>query len=223
MMTKNKTTVAAAAAFKRSRKSPNVTPLTRQVMTKSIHRAILEYQHTQSLSGTVSPKSPLDLRVRAAGRNGTPVKCLMKTEQRLDQSVKINSNGCASASMSSSTTTTTTVRTTLMNTQDHGSRLPNTLETVYEQEKDANSETFEQIESKCGKNANVLDGPSKCEPIAETPIPLSRRKSSDTTDASENSDSEVWYTPKEFIQTDLIEKIEVNLNGGPNFDIRSIF
>lgn len=219
MMTKNKTTAAAAAAaaaaFKRSRRSPTVTPLTRQVMTKSFHRAILEYQHTQSMCA-VSPKSPLDLRVRAAiyrGRNGTPVKCFMKTEQHRDKSLKTDSNGHTSASLSSSTmsttTTTTKVTTTVMNTtQDHSSRLPNTLETVYEQEKDANSETLEHIESN-GENDGVLNGPLNCDSIAETPILLAHRKSIDTTDGSENFDNEIWYTPKETIQTDLMENIEV--------------
>lgn len=38
-----------------------MTPLTRQVMTKSIHRAILEYQHAHN-GPVMSPRSPLDLR-----------------------------------------------------------------------------------------------------------------------------------------------------------------
>lgn len=38
-----------------------MTPLTRQVMTKSIHRAILEYQHAHN-GPIMSPRSPLDLR-----------------------------------------------------------------------------------------------------------------------------------------------------------------
>lgn len=58
MVTQKKTTT-----FKRSRNTLAVTPLTRQLMTKSIHRAILEYQNTQH-GIAVSPKSPLDLRVR---------------------------------------------------------------------------------------------------------------------------------------------------------------
>ncbi|XP_031623405.1 mitosis initiation protein fs(1)Ya isoform X4 [Contarinia nasturtii] len=58
MVTQKKTTT-----FKRSRNSLAVTPLTRQVMTKSIHRAILEYQNSQH-GIAVSPKSPLDLRMR---------------------------------------------------------------------------------------------------------------------------------------------------------------
>lgn len=227
MMTTNKTTsvtavVAAAAAFKRARKSPNVTPLTRQVMTKSIHRAILEYQHTQSLNAA-SPKSPLDLRMQQAiyrSRNRTPVKCLVKTEQHIDKSMRVNGNGRSmSTSMSSlsttaTTTVTTTVATTIKNAQgNQSSRLPNTLETVYEHEKDVNSETFEHIESNNGGTDNLLDGlPSKCDPIVETPILVSRRSCINTPDRSENVDSEVWYTPKEFVQTDVIENIEVSSN-----------
>lgn len=56
--------------LKRSRHSAAGTPLTRQVMTKSIHRAILEYQHSQN--GVITtPKSPLDLRVKSVNRDTT--------------------------------------------------------------------------------------------------------------------------------------------------------
>lgn len=206
-MTKPKT--AAAAAFKRSRKSPTVTPLTRQLMTKSIHRAILEYQHTQSVCG-LSPKSPLDLRVRTAiyrGRGGTPVKCLMETEQRLDKSLKIDANG-------QSVTTTTTITTTITNKQEQSARQPSTLETVYEQDKDPHADTHDNNEhaiSEMGANDNVANGPSTSDAIAVTPILLSRRKSMETFDGA---DSEIWYTPKEFVQTNLIENIEVKLGDG---------
>lgn len=207
MMAKMKTaTATAAAAFKRSRKSPTVTPLTRQVMTKSIHRAILEYQHTQGLGGA-SPKSPLDLRVRAAiyrGRNGTPIngKCLIKTEERHDKS-------------SSTTTKTTVTTTTITNTQDHSSRI-NTLETVYEQEKDTNSEAHEPIESRSlvryvGTKKDMSLERLTCDPIAETPNMLSHKKSIETMGGSENCDNDIWYTPKEYIQTNMIENIEVIL------------
>lgn len=208
-------TVSSAVTFKRLRKSPTVTPLTRQLMTKSIHRAILEYQHTQSMCAS-SPKSPLDLRVRAAiyrGRGVTPVKCLMKTEQRLNKSLKIDGN-----SHSSSLTTTTTVTTTITNEQDHCARQPNTLETVYEQEKDSHSDTHQNSEqtslvrykaiSENGKNDSVASSSSG--PIAVTPILLSHRKSIETTDGSENCDNEIWYTPQEFVQTNVIENIQVN-------------
>lgn len=226
-MTKNKTSVTAlvtaATAFKRSRKSPNMTPLTRQVMTKSIHRAILEYQHTQSLHA-VSPKSPLDLRMQQAiyrSRNRTPVKCLMKTEQQhLDKSLGNSQYTSTSMSSSSSakttTTTTTTVTTTVKNAQgNHSSRPSNTLETVYEQEKDAHSETSEHIESNNGQQLESRsDGPpSKCDPIVETPIPLSRRKCIDP-EESQSFDNDIWYTPKESIQTDVTENIEVNFEFG---------
>lgn len=236
MMTANKTSVtavvSAAAAFKRARKSPNVTPLTRQVMTKSIHRAILEYQHTQSLSAA-SPKSPLDLRMQQAiyrSRNRTPVRCLMKSEQHIDKSLRVNGNSrststskstSTSTSMSSSATTatttvtTTTVATTIKNAQgNQSSRLPNTLETVYEHEKDANSETFEHRKANNGEMDHLLDAlPSTCDAIVETPILLSRRSCLNTPEnGSENVDSEVWYTPNEFIQTDVIENFAVSLN-----------
>lgn len=60
--------------FKRFRHSVAGTPLTRQVMTKSIHRAILEYQHSQ-IGGVLSPKSPLDLRVRSTVTRDATEKC----------------------------------------------------------------------------------------------------------------------------------------------------
>lgn len=56
MVTQKKTTT-----IKRSKQSLAITPLTRQVMTKSIHRAILEYQNTYN-GPMPSPRSPLDLR-----------------------------------------------------------------------------------------------------------------------------------------------------------------
>lgn len=231
MMATNKTSVMAvvtAAAFKRARKSPNVTPLTRQVMTKSIHRAILEYQHTQSLNAA-SPKSPLDLRMQQAiyrSRNRTPVKCLVKSDQQIDKSARINGKSRSmSTSMSSSSTTatttvtTTTVATTIKNAQSNqSSRLPNTLETLYEHEKDANSVTFEFNESNKGETDDLPDAlPSKCDAIFKTPT--SRRTCISTPDDAEKIDSEVWYTPNEFIQSNVIENVEVGQSSMSEFQI----
>lgn len=192
VMTKQKTTsVCGLGTFKRSRMSPTVTPLTRQVMAKSIHRAILEYQHTQNRCVS-SPKSPLDLRVRAAisrgrggGGGGTPVKCQMKTEHRLDKSLNIDGN-----SHSASVTTTTTITTTITNKQD--SKAPNTLETVYEHEKNHIFDTLDNNEQ------NNVD----------TPMLLSRKKCIESANGS-TSENDVWYTPKEYVQTNVIENVEV--------------
>lgn len=95
-----------------------------------------------------------------------------------------------------------------MNT--HSSRLPNTLETVYEQERDTIPEISESIEQKSLMRYKASDGSSSYDPIAQTPISLSRRMSIETMNGSENYDNEVWYTPREYMPTNLIENIEVN-------------
>lgn len=220
MMTKQKTTVCGVTiaapvgvSFKRSRKSPTVTPLTRQVMTKSIHRAILEYQHSQSICAT-SPKSPLDLRVRAAisrGRSGTPVKCQMKTEHRFDESLTVDGNN----HHQSLTTTTTTVTTTITNKQEVSSKLTNTLETVYEQEKDPIADASENNEHKSmvpyneEKNDIVSNGLSPIDSGTVTPVMQTRKKINKPLNDTPNADSDVWYTPKEYAQTNVIENNEV--------------
>lgn len=194
--------------FKRSRASLAMTPLTRQVMTKSIHRAILEYQHSHNGSSIGSPKSPLDLRVRrnvsfgekSPSRNG-------KTD---DKSTKIdNDNRSTSTALIKS------------NSLDSNSRL-SPLETVYEQEKDANdveaadgfelgnciSSSYEVIEVTNEKQAFV-HGPASDAPISETPVLVSRKLSAERIGATEHFDGDVWYTPKEFVQSKIVENIEV--------------
>lgn len=202
MVTQKKTTTV-----KRSRHSLTVTPLTRQVMTKSIHRAILQYQHSQH-GIAMSPKSPLDLRVRATiSRDDKDVpnvkNCLskmIKTEEKLPI---VDDNNIISTSIVIKS-----------NSVDSNSRL-SPLETVYEQDKDTNVEAleccehesyvsnYETVEVSCNINEPVSDS------IKETPVLASRKLSSEIMCDSDNVCSEVWYTPKEYVETKVIENIEV--------------
>lgn len=126
-----------------------MTPLTRQVMTKSIHRAILEYQQC----GTVlSPRSPLDLRTSLVIRRD------------VKDSPEITSNST-----------------------DPKANLK--LATVYEQTKD---DADDENDSDENKIMDVI--PHSVEAIKETPIPVSRKLS---TEKNSGSDGEVWFTPKE--------------------------
>lgn len=193
MVTQKKTTT-----IKRSRHSLAMTPLTRQVMTKSIHRAVLEYQHSQHGAG-LSPKSPLDLRVRRDGGNATKPNHLM---------AKLSDKSCIS----------TVTKSTSME-----SRM-NPLETVYEQDKDANADASQCIgpDSFVCHNFQVVQQSNQVkellssEPIGETPVLVSRKLSNEKMTAADggggggSGDHEVWYTPKEFVQTKVVENIEVS-------------
>lgn len=91
VVTQKKTTT-----IKRSNKSLAMTPLTRQVMTKSIHRAILEYQHAQCGTAVVSPRSPLDLRTsfvirRDTSKNTSGVFVLSPESEEKEISPKVRS------------------------------------------------------------------------------------------------------------------------------------
>ncbi|XP_055306075.1 mitosis initiation protein fs(1)Ya isoform X2 [Sitodiplosis mosellana] len=183
MVTQKKTTT-----IKRSRHSLAVTPLTRQVMTKSIHRAILEYQHSQH--GTVlSPKSPLDLRVRSTSSRDTS-----KTEHLASKSIEKSR-----ISMSA-----------VLKTNSMESRT-SALETVYEQEKDANTdapncfdhENYVEIVEHTNDNHSIVNELMTSEPIGETPVLVSRKLSSEKIGSTDGGDHEVWYTPKEFVQTKI--------------------
>lgn len=182
-----------------------MTPLTRQVMTKSIHRAILEYQsHHGSAPG--SPKSPLDLRVRTTITRDS--KDVPKDSN--DQSAnKIHQQPSKIRGSNSSWNI-------VSNGVDKSNSKSGILETVYEQEKDAKSDDHDDdITSdsyaiiKLTDDSQVIVGPSTSEPISETPILVTRKISSEKLCTV---DKEVWYTPKEFVQSKVIENIEVNLD-----------
>lgn len=193
--------------FKRSRASLAMTPLTRQVMTKSIHRAILEYQHSHNGSSIGSPKSPLDLRVRRNVSYGE--KSPSRNEKTNDKSTKIDDDNRS--------TSTALIKS---NSLDSNSRL-SPLETVYEQEKDANVESINGFElGNCisssyevievtNENQAFVHGPASDAPISETPILVSRKLSAERIGATEHLDRDVWYTPKEFLQSKIVENIEV--------------
>lgn len=194
MVTQKKTTT-----FKRSRHSLAGTPLTRQVMTKSIHRAILEYQHSQH-GVAISPKSPLDLRVRSAVyRVNKDHSKSMKCEEK---SLKFHHDRSVSSAIKS-------------NSIDSNSR----LETVYEQEKDSNTNT-EKSEHSIDINRKVVEvsierskvsATDLLEQIQETPVLVSRKFSGEKLNGvDEYVDPDVWYTPKEYVQSKLIENIEVS-------------
>ncbi|XP_031623403.1 mitosis initiation protein fs(1)Ya isoform X2 [Contarinia nasturtii] len=203
MVTQKKTTT-----FKRSRNSLAVTPLTRQVMTKSIHRAILEYQNSQH-GIAVSPKSPLDLRMR--GRE------ILKMENTSSKTVKCEKRS-PKVIDKSSISTSIVVKS---NSLDSNLR-QSSLETVYEQDKDANVETFGCYERECCVSSNyevveVLSDQSiinepllTSESIKETPVLVSRKLSSEKiVKEVKNIDPEIWFTPKEFAQTKLVENIDI--------------
>lgn len=162
-----------------------MTPLTRQVMTKSIHRAILEYQETHNV-GISSPKSPLDLRVRkihiSDRENG------LFDRHNIDKSIKISNHHEISAK--------TVTR--------FGS-----LETVYEQEKTNFIKSNNEIAANNDNQVLAIE-PTAHDPIAETPVSLLRKSSTVYIgEADEDFDNDIWYTPKEFTQSNVIENIEV--------------
>lgn len=190
MLSQKKTTT-----FKRPRNTPTMTPLTRQVMTKSIHRAILEY-HTHSGVGNGSPKSPLDLRVR---------KNVSYTEMSPSQSAKTTDKLFKFGE-----------NITRSNSMDSNSR-HSLLETVYEQDKDTVddfdygnviSKNNDIIEVSNGNHV-IANGPMSSDPIVETPVLVSRKLSAERMTNEESCDSDVWYTPKEFVQSKIVENIEV--------------
>lgn len=199
MVTQKKTTT-----IKRSRHSLAVTPLTRQVMTKSIHRAILEYQHSQH-GAMLSPKSPLDLRVRptiiaTVNTRGTESKTKQLTQVEIaDKNRMTTSSIHKSNSMECRTSA---------------------LETVYEQDKDSNAadpaidgfdqNNYVQIVEQSNHDHSIVNELLTSEPIGETPVLVSQKLSNEKFGTTDNGDHEVWYTPKEFVQTKIIENIEVN-------------
>lgn len=180
MVTQKKTTT-----FKRTRQSFVGTPLTRQVMTKSIHRAILEYQHSHGQPS--SPKSPLDLRIRV-GRNKDETKLVKDSPQKIDNS-RSSSQTVRSAEHS------------------HGRGNTSPLETVYEQEKES---FVSGSTNKNYSNLQIIEVTSNNE-IAETPVLISRKLSTEQFGV-DNFDKEIWFTPKEYVQSKVIENLEVIYN-----------
>lgn len=180
-----------------------MTPLTRQVMAKSIHRAIIEYQ------SPLDPKSPLDLRVRAAiyrdSRSlSTGEKGSSKSGMCIDKTLKTDDSYHKSSSAVFKSSSS-----------DSNSRL-SPLETVYEQEKDTNTETPDDLVHGNCVNTNYeaievsnVNNAISIAPIGETPILVSRKLSTERFCGADYSDNEVWYTPKEFVQSRMVENIEV--------------
>lgn len=168
-------------------------------MTKSIHRAILEYQHSQH-GVTFSPKSPLDLRVRSVVFRDNEDHCKVNNSplrSRKRDEKQIQEKNLTVASFIKS------------NTIDSSSR----LETVYEQEKDTNTEIIGDVISNQDKiikmsiiQKNVAT--EVLEPIRETPMPVSRNLTTEKLNGDEH-DADIWYTPKEYIQSKVIKNIEV--------------
>lgn len=169
-----------------------MTPLTRQVMTKNIHRAILEF-HSQNAI-VLSPKSPLDLRVRPSIREArnSPKMCDQNRHLSLMRSNSLDSNARMSP-----------------------------LETVYEQDRDAigelsdNAEHDVDISSNCkileisSDNQVIVTGLSASDPISDTPVAVSRKLSTELKSGIVQNDGDTWYTPKQFMHANVIENIEV--------------
>lgn len=204
-----------AATLKRSRHTLAMTPLTRQVMTKSIHRAILEYQQSNNES-TGSPKSPLDLRVRTSVIRSSSKDC---QKQPNDSSAeKIHQKSIKSANRSNFSSSAVAKS----NSLESNSKM-SPLETVYEQEKDARADELDgcdhgnvdvvsnsyAVVAFTNDKQIIFNGPSGCEPIGETPVLVSRKSSSEKISSTNHFDNEIWYTPKEFVQSKVVENIEV--------------
>lgn len=156
--------------LKRSNKSFALTPLTRQVMTKSIQRAILEYQqHT-----IASPKSPLDLRVSTVMRRNS--KCLQSVyspEQEHSECLSMITNE-------------ENIQPSRINSK-FGS-----LETVYEQIKGVNVEPSD--EQKCFQT----EATDKLHSHDNQSSAVSLRESNELHGSRDLNESDIWYTPKEY-------------------------
>lgn len=174
-ITQKKTTT-----LKRPKQSLKLTPLKRQVMTKSIHRAILQYQHSQC--GIESPRSPLDLRVRSSLMRGPKHTC----------SPKSGCNKCSPATRSKrlqviSTKQSTTIR---------------SLDTVYEQVKRADGKAREKQVGTSSEEVNEMVANNKeHNAIEATPISTARNQLLEFNQCNELPDNdEIWHTPNEFIK-----------------------
>lgn len=155
--------------LKRSNKSLALTPLTRQIMTKSIQRAILEYQqHT-----ITSPKSPLDLRVNTVMRRNS--KCLQSVySPESDHSVTNEEN----------------IQPLSTNTKIN-SRF-GSLETVYEQIKGVNVES-------CDEQKYVgTEETDKMQSYGNQTSAILLRESNELYESRDLNGSDIWYTPKEY-------------------------
>lgn len=156
--------------LKRSNKSLALTPLTRQVMTKSIQRAILEYQqHT-----ITSPKSPLDLRVSTVMRRNS--KCLQSV-----YSPESEHSDCLSM-----ITNEENIQPSRINSK-FGS-----LETVYEQIKGVNVELCD--DQKCFQT----EATDKLQSHDNQSSVVSLRESNELHGSRDLNESDIWYTPKEY-------------------------
>lgn len=175
MITQKRTTT-----LKRPKQSLKLTPLKRQVMTKSIHRAILQYQHSQC--GVVSPRSPLDLRVRSSLLRGLKHTCSPN---------KSGCNKCSPATKAKrmhviATKQTTTIR---------------SLDTVYEQVKHGDGNAREKIVCSSAKETvQHVTKNNKHESIEATPLSAARTPSNEFNQCTElmTDNDEVWHTPNEF-------------------------
>lgn len=182
-------------------------------MTKSIHRAILEYQTHHGAPG--SPKSPLDLRVRAAVTREPPTKDDKDQKSQSTEKIhhhhqhQLNRSNTSPAAILQSNSLESMVR-------------ASPLETVYEQEKDANTDELDNYERSRGNASNsyaiveltddnqvIINGASASDPIGDTPVLVSRKLSSEKISIVDHYDGDIWYTPKECVQSKVIENIEV--------------
>lgn len=155
--------------LKRSNKSLALTPLTRQIMTKSIQRAILEYQqHT-----ITSPKSPLDLRVNTVMRRNS--KCLQSVySPESDHSVTNEENIQP------------------LSTNNKINSRFGSLETVYEQIKGVNVES-------CDEQKYVgTEETDKMQSYGNQTSAILLRESNELYESRDLNGSDIWYTPKEY-------------------------
>lgn len=156
-------------------------------MTKSIHRAILEYQHSQC--GVLSPRSPLDLRVRSALARGP--KCT-----RLNCSSKSRCNKCLPES--------TGKRVRLVSTKQ--SEMICSFDTVYKQVEPGNGSHHNSFTS---STPDICDANKHANAIPTTP-PRAIRNQLENVQHGELADgAEVWHTPSEHPIMPPIDNAEV--------------
>lgn len=159
----------------------SLTPLKRHVMAKSIHRAILQYQHSHG--GAQSPISPLDLRVRSALSRG--LKC-----PRANCSPNTGCDKCSPTS-NAKRIHAITVK-------------PHSLDTVFEQVKhiDGIPGASTGVSRADGSRNNSLEA---------TPLNTHKKPPNDLDlNRTHNDNDDIWHTPNEFPKIPAIDNTEVN-------------
>lgn len=165
----------------------SLTPLKRHVMAKTIHRAILQYQHSHG--GAQSPISPLDLRVRSALSRGP--KC-----PRASCSPNTGCDKCTPDSNAK---------------RGHAmTARPHCLDTVFEQVKHIDGSPAKNELKNAPTAASRASG-GRDNLIEATPINTHKKPPNDLDICSTHNDNDdIWHTPNEFPKIPTIDNTEVN-------------